>query len=55
MLIHDSCQAAIQACLDTKTFAIARLFSEEKTMRIHIHDCYEIGRASCRERVSASV
>lgn len=42
MLIHDSCKAAIQACLDTKTFAIARLFSEEKTMRIHIHDCYEV-------------
>ena len=42
MLIHDSCKAAIQACLDTKTFAIARLFSEEKTMQIHIHDCYEV-------------
>jgi len=42
MLIYDSCQSAIQACLDTKTFAIARLFSEEKTMQIHIHDCYEV-------------
>lgn len=42
MLIHNSCQSAIQSCLDTKTFAIARLYNNEKTMRIHIHDCYEI-------------
>lgn len=42
MLIHDSCQAAIQSCLDTRTFAIARLYNNEKTMSIHIHDCYEI-------------
>ena len=42
MLIHNSCQSAIQSCLDTKTFAIARLYNNEKTMSIHIHDCYEI-------------
>lgn len=42
MHIHDSCRSAIQACLDSKTFAIARLFNNEKTMSIHIHDCYEI-------------
>lgn len=42
MLIHDSCQSAIQSCLDEKTFAIARLYSDEKTMGIHIHDCYEV-------------
>ena len=34
MLIHDSCQSAIQACLDSKTFAIARLYNDEKTMSI---------------------
>lgn len=42
MLIHSSCEAAIQACLDTKTFAIAHLYNGEKTMGIHIHDCYEV-------------
>ena len=42
MLIHDSCQSAIHSCLDEKTFAIARLYSDERTMGIHIHDCYEV-------------
>lgn len=42
MLIHDSCQSAIRACLDTRTFAVARLYNNEKTMGIHMHDCYEI-------------
>lgn len=42
MLIHDSCQSAIQYCLDTKTFSIARLYNGEKTMGIHLHGCYEI-------------
>lgn len=42
MFIYDSCKSAIQACLDTKTFAIARLYNDEKTMGIHIHNCNEI-------------
>lgn len=42
MLIHNSCQSAIQSCIDSKTFAIARLYNDEKTMSIHIHDCYEV-------------
>lgn len=42
MLIHDSCKSAIQACLETKTFAVARLYNDEKPMGIHIHDCNEI-------------
>ncbi len=42
MLIYDSCQSAIKACVDTRSFAIARLYNNEKTMGIHIHDCYEI-------------
>lgn len=41
-MIHDSCQSAISSCLETETFAIARLYNNEKTMGIHIHDCYEI-------------
>ena len=39
MLIHDSCKSAIESCLMTKTFAVARLYNDEKTMSNHIHDC----------------
>lgn len=42
MLIYDTCQSSIQACLDTRTFAIAHLYKNEKTMDAHIHDCCEI-------------
>lgn len=42
MFVHDSCKQTIQSCLETKTFAMARLYNDEKTMSIHIHDCYEI-------------
>lgn len=42
MNIHNSCKAAIWSCLDTRTFAAAHLYNDEKTMSIHIHDCYEI-------------
>lgn len=42
MIIYDSCQEAIEYCLATKTFAVAHLYSNEKTMDIHIHDTYEI-------------
>ncbi len=37
-----SCKAAISECLKSKYYAIAHLHKEEKTMDIHIHDCYEI-------------
>lgn len=42
MKIYSSCKTAIQSCLDAQTFAIAHLYNDEKTMDIHIHDCYEI-------------
>ncbi len=42
MIIYDSCQPAIQSCLETQSFAIAWMYSDEKTMDIHIHDCCEI-------------
>lgn len=42
MKIFNSCHEAVQSCLDTKTFSIAHLFSIEKTMDMHIHDCYEV-------------
>lgn len=38
----SSCQQAIENCAATQTFAIAHLYKEEKTMDMHIHDCYEI-------------
>lgn len=38
----QSCKLAMQSCLETKTFAVAHLYKEEKTMDMHIHDCYEI-------------
>lgn len=38
----SSCKAAIEACISQKYFAIAHLYFEEKTMNVHIHDCYEI-------------
>lgn len=39
---YNSCKAAIDYCISEKCFAIAHLYFEEKTMNIHIHDCYEI-------------
>lgn len=37
-----SCQQSIEQCAATRTFSIAHLYKEEKTMDMHIHDCYEI-------------
>ncbi|MDF2906065.1 MAG: transcriptional regulator, AraC family [Herbinix sp.] len=37
-----SCKSAIDSCISNKYFAIAHLYFEEKTMNVHIHDCYEI-------------
>lgn len=42
MTVHSSCKEAIQACLDSRSFAVAHLYNDEKPMNIHIHDCYEI-------------
>lgn len=39
---YNSCKTAIDYCITEKYFAIAHLYFEEKTMNIHIHDCYEI-------------
>ncbi len=38
----NSCKTAINQCAQTKTFAIAHLYKEEKAMDMHIHDCYEL-------------
>lgn len=42
MVIHDSCQSAIQFCDNTKEVAIARLYRAENTMSIHIHNFYGV-------------
>ncbi|MFT4145064.1 MAG: AraC family transcriptional regulator [Mobilitalea sp.] len=38
----NSCKAAMDSCIHNQTFAFARLYNDEKTMGMHIHDCYEI-------------
>lgn len=38
----SNCKTAVQSCLEKKRFSVAYLYSEEKTMEMHIHDCYEI-------------
>lgn len=38
----SSCKQAIQTCLDTRSFALAHLYNDEKPMSMHIHDSYEI-------------
>lgn len=39
---ENSCKDAIKTCLENRYFAIAHLYKEEKTMDMHIHDCYEM-------------
>lgn len=42
MKYYTSCKESIENCLKNKSFSIAHLHTEEETMKIHIHDCYEI-------------
>ena len=42
MKLSTSCKAAIDSCLTSRSFAVAHLYNDEKPMKIHIHDCYEI-------------
>ncbi|MCI5650254.1 MAG: AraC family transcriptional regulator [Fusicatenibacter sp.] len=42
MEILNSCQEAIDACLASRTFAVSHLYNDEKPMKMHIHDSYEI-------------
>jgi AraC-like DNA-binding protein len=42
MLEYNSCKLAVNACISQKYFAIAHLYSDEKPMNMHIHDCYEL-------------
>lgn len=36
------CTQAIEDCLKHKRFTVARLYSEQKTLDMHLHDCYEL-------------
>lgn len=42
MKIYNTCKEAMNSCIDKQYFAIAHLYSDEKPMNMHIHDCYEI-------------
>ncbi|KHD38709.1 AraC family transcriptional regulator [Clostridium acetobutylicum] len=42
MKLFTSCKESVKNSIETKYFSIAHLHSEEETMSIHIHDCYEI-------------
>lgn len=37
-----SCSDNISECLSNKRFSVAHLSNEEKTMNMHIHECYEV-------------
>lgn len=42
MNAFSSCKQAIQECMESQSYAVAHLYKEEKTMDMHIHDCYEV-------------
>lgn len=42
MEIFNSCKQSITDCIERKYFSIAHLYSDEKPMDMHIHDCYEM-------------
>lgn len=42
MKASDSCKSCIASCIQNKYFAFSHLYSDEKPMDMHIHDCYEI-------------
>lgn len=39
---HRTCKGAIEQCLNTGRFAVARLYQEEGTCGMHIHSCLEL-------------
>ncbi|GFP74547.1 AraC family transcriptional regulator [Clostridium fungisolvens] len=43
----NSCKESMLQCMNTKSFAIAHLYKDEKSMDIHVHDCYEIYYSIC--------
>lgn len=37
-----SCKESMRRCMETHSFAFSHLYSDEKAMDMHIHDCYEV-------------
>ncbi|MFI3237442.1 MAG: AraC family transcriptional regulator [Lachnospiraceae bacterium] len=42
MVEYNSCIETIDACIASGSFAFAHLYKSEKTMDVHIHNCYEL-------------
>jgi len=42
MIIYDSCQSVVQSCLDTRTFAVARLYDNEEKTDVPAQGCYGV-------------
>ena len=42
MQTYYSCTEGIEACMQSKRFAVSHLIKDEKTKSIHLHDCHEI-------------
>lgn len=42
MNLFFSCDGGVKNCMEMKRFSISHLITEEKTQKIHIHDCLEI-------------
>lgn len=38
----SSCKQAMEKCMSDQRFAVAHLYKEERTMDMHVHDCYEV-------------
>ena len=38
----STCKESMKNCINTHSFAFAHLYSDEKIMDMHIHNCYEI-------------
>lgn len=42
MKASSTCKESIKNCMETRSFAFAHLYNDEKVMDMHIHDCCEI-------------
>lgn len=42
MKIFDNCAEATKSCISNNYFAVAHLYSDEKTKDIHTHNCHEL-------------
>ena len=42
MAIFSTCEQATRECVERQRFSVAHLHNEERTMELHIHNCYEV-------------